>query len=155
MQPVHKTSITSLTEFKGIISVNKCSSVLAWMQSWSKRSSERGFAPPLLPFLVNFSLNIYVMLTGLFPYFSPNHTHFYNSMERTSIILLISLIMSYHLSYNDRKHLPKIQRARTISSVNHILSIKFIAWNCSTVIDHSVLKNRFHNASSLLLLPIL
>lgn len=78
MQPVHKTSITSSAEFKGIISGNKCSGVLAWTQPGLNGAVKGHFL--LLSLVLFGKISEHLHATGLFPYFSPNPTQFYNSM---------------------------------------------------------------------------
>lgn len=66
-----KQQLPGEAEFKGIISVNKCSSVLAWTQSWSKWSTEREFAPPL--FFSFWKICFWMFTCCLLNYFPTSH----------------------------------------------------------------------------------
>lgn len=73
----------------------------------------------LLPFWKT-SLKIYMLVTGLFSYFSPSQTDFYTDTEQISIMLLISLRTSHHFSFNIRNHALKTQHPIAVSCVNHV-----------------------------------
>lgn len=105
---------------------------------------------PLSPFW-KMSLSIYMLITGLFSYFSPGQTDFYADTEQISIMLLISSITSDHLSYNIRNHSLKTQRP--ISCVNHVPPTKMLEAFYHYKLDCSQQKISYFHIFSLPLPP--